>query len=227
MVQLAVASGCQGVSVSFTEPTLLFEYSLDVFPLALKKGLYTNYVSNGYMTVEALRMLREAGLQAIKIDVKGGREAVQKYCKADVEVVWRNAEEAKRMGIHVEVVNLVIPGVNDDEQSLREVIENHVKRLGPDTPIHFTAYFPAYRFDAPPTPVKKLEEAYELAKRHGANYPYIGNVPGHRYENTYCPGCGTLLVRRFGLYTVRVMLTSGGKCPKCGMEIPIKLWPTV
>ena len=225
MVRLAVESACQGISVSFTEPTLLFEYSLDIFPLALERGLYTNYVSNGYMTVEALRMLREARLQALKVDVKGGKEAVRRYCQADVEVVWRNAEEAKRMGIHVEVVNLIIPGVNDDESSLREVVENHVKRLGPDTPIHFTAYFPAYRFDAPPTPVEKLEEAYELAKRYGVNYPYIGNVPGHRYENTYCPNCGALLIKRFGLSTVRIRLTDDGRCPRCGMEIPIRLWP--
>lgn len=224
IVELAVKSGCQGVSVSFTEPTLLFEYSLDVFPLALNAGLYTNYVSNGYMTIEALKMLREAGLQSIKIDVKGGSGAVQRFCGADVSIVWRNAKLAKDMGMHVEIVNLVIPTVNDDEGTLREVVENHVKYLGVDVPIHFTAYYPAYKFKAPPTPVEKLEETYRLAKAFGVKYPYIGNVPGHKYENTYCPNCGRLLIRRVGIFSVDVKLTDDGRCPNCGEAVPIKLW---
>ncbi|MEM2427715.1 MAG: radical SAM protein, partial [Candidatus Bathyarchaeia archaeon] len=173
MIDLAIKSGCQGLSVSFTEPTLLFEYSLDVFPLALNAGLYTNFVSNGYMTVEALKMLRDSGLQSIKIDVKGGLEAVKRFCGADVSIVWRNAELAKKMGVHVEIVNLIIPGVNDDEATLREIIENHVKRLGVEVPIHFTAYYPTYEFKAPPTPVEKLEEAYRIAKSFGVKYPYV------------------------------------------------------
>lgn len=224
MVNLAIKNHCQGISVSFTEPTLLFEYSLDVFPLALRAGLYTNYVSNGYMTVEALKMLHSSGLQSIKIDVKGGSEAVRRFCGADVSIVWRNAELAKNMGMHVEIVNLVIPTVNDDESTLREVIENHVRRLGVDVPIHFTAYYPAYKFRAPPTPVEKLEEAYKLAKSYGIKYPYIGNVPGHKYENTYCPNCNSILVRRFGIFKIEIMLRADGKCPSCGENIPIKLW---
>ncbi len=224
LVDLAVKSRCQGISVSFTEPTLLFEYSLDVFPLALNASLYTNYVSNGYMTIEALKMLRDAGLQSIKIDVKGGSDAVRRFCGADVSIVWRNAEAAKNMGMHVEIVNLVIPGVNDDESVLREVVENHIKHLGVDTPIHFTAYYPAYKFKAPPTPVEKLEEAYELAKRFGIKYPYIGNVPGHRCENTYCPNCGHLLIKRVGIFKVDIKIKADGKCPNCGETIPIMLW---
>lgn len=224
MIDLAIKSGCQGLSVSFTEPTLLFEYSLDVFPLALNAGLYTNFVSNGYMTVEALKMLRDSGLQSIKIDVKGGLETVKRFCGADVSIVWRNAELAKKMGVHVEIVNLIIPGVNDDEATLREIIENHVKRLGVEVPIHFTAYYPAYEFKAPPTPVEKLEEAYRVAKSFGVKYPYIGNVPGHKYENTYCPNCNRILIRRFGLFRVEVKLRADGRCPGCGELIPIKLW---
>lgn len=223
-MDLAVKSRCQGVSVSFTEPTLLFEYSLDIFPLALNAGLYTNYVSNGYMTIEALKMLRDVGLQSVKIDVKGGSDAVRRFCGADVSIVWRNAEVAKNIGMHVEIVNLVIPNVNDDENTLREIVENHIKHLGVDIPIHFTAYYPAYEFKAPPTPVETLEEAYRLAKRLGVKYPYIGNVPGHKYENTYCPNCNRILIRRFGISKVEVKLRADGRCPDCGEVIPIILW---
>lgn len=220
MVKLA-SKRCQGLSVSFTEPTLLFEYCLDVFPLAKARGLYCNFVSNGYMTLKALRMLVEAGLDGLKIDVKGCSESVRRYCSADVEVVWRNASEAKNLGVHVEIVNLVIPGVNDSEYCLRELVENHLRYVGEDTPLHFTGYYPAYKFDAPPTPVSTLEKAYGIAKSYGLNFVYLGNVPGHRYENTYCPECGAVLLKRRGVVLVSVNLTRDYRCPRCGRRIPI------
>lgn len=131
-VRMMVSQGCRGCSISFNEPTMLFEYSLDVFPLTHSEGLYNTFVSNGYMTPEALRMLRDAGMDAIKFDVKGDEEAVSKYCGADVNVVWRNVGEARRLGMHVEVVTLVIPGVNDDEDCLRGIARRHLKEAGPE-----------------------------------------------------------------------------------------------
>lgn len=219
-VKIASSEGCKGVSLSFNEPTLLFEYALDLFPLARKRGMAANYVTNGYMTFEALRMLRDAGLDAINIDVKGDGEAVKKYCGADVELVWRNVRESKRLGLHVEVVNLVIPGVNDLNEQIRELARRHLQEAGRDTPIHFTAYYPAHKFDAPPTPVSTLERAHDIAMSEGLEFVYIGNVPGHRYENTYCPSCGRLLIKRYGLELVETNLDDG-KCPSCGCEIPI------
>jgi len=219
-VELVKEYECQSTSVSFNEPTLLFEWSLDVFKLAKKRGYCNTFVTNGYMTLGALRALREAGLDAINIDVKGDEEAVRRYCGANVEIVWRNVHEAKRLGLHVEVVNLVIPGVNDREEQLRELARRHLREAGEETPLHFTAYYPAYKFEAPPTPVSKLERAHDIAVSEGLDYVYIGNVPGHRYENTYCPGCGELLIERFGLELVRANLR-GGRCPSCGREIPI------
>lgn len=211
---------CQGTSISFNEPSLMFEYSLDVFRLARAQGLYNTFVSNGYMTTEALRMLHEAGLDAINIDVKGDAEVVRKYCGGDVELVWRNVRAAKKLGIHLEVVNLIIPGVNDRDEQLRELAKRHCREAGKDTPLHFTAYYPAYRFEAPPTPVSILERAHDIAIAEGLEFVYIGNVPGHKYENTYCPSCGELLIRRYGLELLESKLKDN-RCPRCGREIPI------
>jgi len=221
LVELTLMEGCRGVSVSFNEPTLLFEYSLDLFKLAKRAGLYTNYVSNGYMTSEALRMLREAGMDAPKIDVKGDSQSVRRYCGAEVDKVWSRAEEAGRMGIHVEIVNLLIPGVNDSEASVREVASKVLERLSRDTPLHFTRYWPHYKFDAKPTPVQTIEQACRIAKEMGLNYVYAGNLPGHRYENTYCPGCGELIIERCGMRVLRNRLGPEKGCSRCGLKIPI------
>lgn len=112
--------GCQGTSMSFNEPTLFLEYSLDVFRLARSRGYYNAFVTNGYMSLEALRLLRDGGLDAVNINVKGDGDVVRRFCGADVEKVWRNSVEAKRLGIWVEITTLVIPGLNDSEECLRE-----------------------------------------------------------------------------------------------------------
>ncbi|HDI74637.1 MAG: AmmeMemoRadiSam system radical SAM enzyme [Thermoprotei archaeon] len=220
VVEKALKWGDEGTCVSFNEPILLFEYSLDVFKLARTRGLYNTYVSNGYITLQALKMLIKAGLDGLKIDVKGDAEAYRKYNSADVNVVWRNAREAKRMGVHVEIVYLVVTKATDSENMIIETIERHLKELGPDTPIHFTRYYPEYMYHEPPTKIEKLEWAYKQAKRMGVNYPYIGNVPGHPYENTYCPECGELLIRRYGAKVIEYNLKDK-KCPKCGTSIPV------
>lgn len=212
VVQRAIEAGDQGLCVSFNEPLMLFEYCLDVFPLARAKGLYNSFVSNGYMTIKALEMLRDAGLDAIKIDVKGGAEAYRKYCKADETVIWRNAKAAKDMGLHVEIVNLVIPTVNED--TLKEIVLKHLEFVGPDTPLHFTRYHPDYEFDEPGPEVKVLEEAVDTAREMGVRFAYIGNVRGHEYENTYCPKCGAKVIVRSG-YSVVSNEAYGGRCPRC------------
>jgi pyruvate formate lyase activating enzyme len=228
LVWMAERAGDEGLCVSFNEPAMLFEYSLDVFKLAKRRGLYNTYVSNGYLTPSALRMLKEAGLDAIKVDVKGGREVYRRFCAAlSEEPPWEAAREAKRLGLHVEVVNLLVRGVNDDEESVRAVVERHLKDLGPEVPIHFTRYFPAYKFTAPATDVHRLEGAWRLAKRMGVWYAYLGNVPGHSYENTYCHRCGRLLIERLGFRVVKVDLAEGNRCPSCGEGVPIVGRPTL
>jgi len=223
IVEMAVRGGDDGLCSSFQEPTVLTEWNLKAFRLGSDRGLYCCYVSNGYMTLEALRLLRTAGMGGLKIDVKGDMETYQKYCGgADVEKVWRNIREARKMGFHVEVVNLVVTDVNDDEQCLSWVIERHLHEAGPETPLHFTRYYPAYKFHNPPTGVEVLEKAYEMARKAGVLYPYLGNAHGHGYENTYCHNCGEQLIKRFGYRILSYKITDDKRCPKCNELIPIK-----
>lgn len=222
ILNLAIHNGDNGLCGSFQEPTLLTEWNLPLFEDATKKGLYSCYVSNGYMTLDVLKRLKQAGMDGLKIDVKGDKETYKKYCgEADVDKVWRNAHEAKKMGFHVEIVNLVVTGLNDDEECLRWVIKQHLKSVGAETPLHFTAYSPAYKLSNPPTKVETLEKAYEVAKKAGVLYPYIGNVEGHKFENTYCPNCGEMLIQRLSHTIMKYGIADEKKCSKCGQAIPI------
>jgi pyruvate formate lyase activating enzyme len=146
-------------------------------------------------------MVKKAGMGAIKIDMKGNSEVYMKYCAADSQVVWRNIKEAKHLGMHVEVVNLVITGVNDSDACLKEII-SRCKEIDPYMPLHFTRYHRAYKFTSPATEIETLEKAYIMAKNAGIKFTYVGNIPGHEYENTYCPSCGEILVIRFGFQII-------------------------
>jgi pyruvate formate lyase activating enzyme len=221
LVAMALHAGDQGLCCSFTEPTLLHEYNLEAFPLAKAAGLYTCYVSNGYMTLQTLCELRAAGLDAIKIDVKGDAEVYRTYCGAlHGEEVWQTAAAAKEMGLHVEIVNLVVTGVNDSEEALRDLISRHLDAVGSETPLHFTRYHPAHKMHTSPTSIRTLQHAYDLARQAGVDFPYLGNVPGHRGENTYCPSCGQLLIERWSYTLRRNSLTPALQCLSCGRAIP-------
>lgn len=222
IIKLAFKGGDKGLCASFQEPTLLTDWNIDLFRIGSKLGLYACYVSNGYMTLEALRALREAGMDGLKIDIKGDSRVYEAFCGGvDVEKIWRNVRESKKLGFHVELVNLIVTDVNDDEVCIKYVIERTLKEAGPDTPLHFTRYYPAYKFDRPPTSIETLERAYEMARRMGVLYPYIGNVPGHRYEHTYCPSCREPLIKRYGFRILRYKITEDKKCPNCGFRINI------
>lgn len=215
-----IKRGCQGTSISFNEPTLSLEWSLDIFPMAREKGLYNTYVTNGYMTEKALDLLIEAGLDAMNVDIKGSAEAVKKYCGADVEKVWRNCRRAVGAGVWVEITTLIIPTVNDDEETLRDIASRIRWELGQEAPWHLSAYYPAYKFLAPATPVETVERAHDIGKKEGLAYVYAGNVPGHPYDHTYCPGCGQLLIERI-VFGVRRYKVRDGHCPYCELAIAI------
>lgn len=210
---------CQGTSISFNEPTLSLEWSLDVFHLARHRGLYNTYVTNGYMTLEALNLLIGAGLDAMNVDIKGSAKTVRHYCKGiDVEKVWQICKAALANGIHLEITTLIIPTVNDDIETIQTIAERICTELGTDVPWHITAYHPAYHFTAPPTPISTLENAWHIGKRAGLKYIYIGNVPDHQYNHTYCPSCNALLIRRVG-YDILQYRLHDGCCPQCGEKI--------
>jgi len=225
LLELVAEYNCQGTSISFNEPTLLLEYSLDVFDLAREKGYYNTYVTNGYMTQQALELLVAHGLDAMNIDVKGEGEVVRRFCGADVGVVWRNASWAKGHGVWVELTTLLIPGVNDSEDGLARIARRIQRELGDDVPWHVTGYYPAYKFRrasyVPPTPVSNLEKARDIGMAEGLKFVYVGNVPGHPYENTYCPGCKRILVERRGFSIATYDIGSGQLCPYCAEVIPM------
>lgn len=221
VVMAAEAAGDIGLCVSFTEPLMLFEYCLGLFRESGAKKMVNTFVSNGYMTSDALHMLGRAGLNAINVDIKGSDRVYREYCggRAGDAPPWENVRGALEMGIHVEVVHLVVTGLNDSEDEFREVCRKHLEYAAPEVPLHITAYGPAYRYDMPPTSVEFLQRAHEIAKGAGILFPYLGNVPGHPLENTYCPECGELLLKRSG-YRLERDLTDGSKCPSCGYGLP-------
>ncbi|MFX0078985.1 MAG: AmmeMemoRadiSam system radical SAM enzyme [Candidatus Hermodarchaeota archaeon] len=214
-------TSCQGTSFSFNEPTTaFFEYALDVMPLAHNAGLYNTFVSNGYMTASTLRRLAEAGLDAMNIDIKGCRTAVRKLCKIDTEKVWNTAQMARDLGIWIEVTTLVIPGFNDSNQCLAQIAHRIHDELGEEVPWHVSAFFPAYKAREyglnTSTPTSTLERAYSLGKKAELFYVYLGNVPGHPAENSYCRQCNALLIKRRTYDITLVHLDKQGACKKCG-----------
>jgi pyruvate formate lyase activating enzyme len=220
LIKLAEKHKCKGISISYNEPILMLEYSIDVFRLARKKNLYRTYVSNGYMTSEALRAVIGAGLEAMNIDIKGDKEFVKKYCGADDEKVWRNVKEAKKLGMWIELTTLVIPGFNDSEKSLR-YIAKRIAEISKNIPWHVSRFYPAYKFESVPvTPSETLEKAYNIGKKEGLKFIYVGNILGNRLENTYCPKCNEKLIERYG-FEVLNNKVKDGKCPKCKEKIPV------
>ncbi|MFX0074805.1 MAG: radical SAM protein [Candidatus Hermodarchaeota archaeon] len=221
--ELAIANNCQGTSVSFNEPTLLFEYSLDLFKLAKKEGLYNTYVTNGYMTEDVLKELVKGGLDAMNIDIKGGETMVKKYCKADIELVWKTAKLASELGVHIELTTLLIEGLNGTDDVIRSISERIFSDLGKNTPFHISRFFPHYKSHeygiTKPTPVKYLENAYNIARSIGLEYVYLGNLAHSNYENTYCSKCSALMIERPMYGVTKSNLNLNGNCSVCGFPI--------
>jgi pyruvate formate lyase activating enzyme len=221
-VRRAVASGARSVAWTYNEPTIWFEYTYDCARLAKEAGLATVYVTNGYITQGALETIAPY-LDAFRVDIKAFTEDFYRdIASAKLAPVLESAKLAKELGMHVEVVNLVIPTLNDSESEIREMSKWIFENLGADTPIHFTRFHPYYKLqDIRSTPLETLEMAYSVAREEGMRYVYIGNVPGNGHEHTFCPECGELLIKRgmFGLDTYK--LTGKGTCPRCGTPISV------
>ncbi|MCR4394723.1 MAG: AmmeMemoRadiSam system radical SAM enzyme, partial [Dehalococcoidales bacterium] len=224
-IQLALQNNCQGIAWTYNEPTMWFEYTLDCAKLAKSRNLYTVYVTNGYMSPEALDVIGPY-LDAWRIDVKGFSDEF--YRRIARITRWRGILEVaelakKKWKMHVEVVTNVVPGQNDDDEQLSGIARWIKESLGELTPWHVTRFYPQYKMDdLSPTPISTLEHAVEIGKKEGLKFVYIGNVPGHQSENTYCYQCGRLIIERMG-YTVHISGLAGTKCKFCGADLNFRM----
>ena len=218
IVASAKVAGCRTIAYTYTEPTIFYEFAYDTAVLAQREGIKNVFVSNGYMSSEAARQIAPY-LDAINIDLKAFTDRFYKeICGAHLKPVLETIHLMKELSVWVEVTTLLIPGLNDGEQELRD-IARFVKSIGPEVPWHVTQFYPAYKLlDRPRTPVSSLRHARQIGIEEGMRYVYNGNVPGEGGENTYCCTCGAMLIERYGAKLIRNRLREG-KCPECGAQI--------
>ena len=223
VVSLAKRYNCPSISITYNEPIIWLEFVEDVGKVAKREGLEVVLVTNGYITLEALDAVASL-IDAVNVDVKSFSDAFyRRYCKGDLESVLQAVVAMKEKGIHVETTTLLIPGLNDSDEELRALCKWHYENLGPDTPIHFSRFYPCYKMlYKEPTPVSTLQKAHDIAAEEGLKYIYVGNLPGNPGEHTYCPGCGEVVIKRFGFEIVDWRLDEQMRCPSCGTKIPIR-----
>ena len=220
VIKKAKENGAHSVAYTYVEPTIFYEYMMDTGALAKKAGLLNVTHSNGFINPDPLRNLCKV-LDAANIDLKGFTEAFyRELCSGEINPVLETLKTLKKGKVHLEITNLMIPTKNDEMPVLKEMCVWIKKELGPDTPIHFSRFYPLYKLKSlPPTPVSTLERAREIALSSGLEYVYIGNVPGHAAENTFCPKCKKMIIRRTG-YMIGEVHMKEGKCGYCGKPIP-------
>ena len=225
VVKMTLDQGCLGLAYTYNQPTIFIEFARDIGVAARKAGLINIFVSNGYDTPEAVAEMPQF-LDAVTVDFKGSGETkfVQRYIgipNADpIFQTLKDMRDTKK--IHIEITDLIVPQVGEDLEAARKLSRFVYDELGPDTPIHFLRFHPDYKMmEFPWTPVETLEKHCEVAKQAGLKYVYIGNVPGHPLEHTYCPGCDAIAIRRYGFDITGWYLDKNNRCKKCGYQLPI------
>jgi pyruvate formate lyase activating enzyme len=220
VVDLALREQAKSISFTYTEPTAFYEYAYDISMCAKESGLMTSIVSNGYINPEPLRRLL-CVTDAIKIDLKGFTDDFyREVCSATLEPVLASLRVVMEEGVHLEIVNLVVPGLNDAPETIQTMCRWIAEQLTPDVPLHLTRFVPHYKMShLSSTPISTLERARDIARNAGLTYVYVGNVPGHEANHTYCGRCGTLLIRRAHM-AVAENHVAGGRCTFCGESIP-------
>ena len=220
LVDIAIRENSVGIAFTYTEPLIWFEYIIDVAKVGKPKGLSMVAVTNGYINPESLNELLNY-IDAMNIDLKAmDDEVYRKLIGGRLEPVL-NTVRTSANRILIEVTNLLIPGVNDSDDQIKRLVD-FIADVDPKIPVHFSRYFPAWKFNAPPTPVKTLLRAREIASEK-LEYVYLGNVYIPDAEDTFCPYCGNKLVSRSGFYAKTVGITEDGKCSKCGKDVDIVL----
>ncbi len=214
LVAAAEESSCRSIAYTYTEPTIFFDYAFATARLARERGLKNIFVTNGYMTAEALEMISPV-LDAANVDLKSFQDDFYRnICGARLQSVLDTIKRMHELGIWLEVTTLIIPGHNDSDQEL-ESIARYISGISPDIPWHVSAYYPTYRLtSAPPTPASTLRRAREIGQSAGLRYVYTGNIPGDDGENTFCPNCGRKIIERTG-YRVGTVNIQDGNCAFC------------
>jgi len=220
MVALARKSRARLLAATYTEPTVFWEYVRDVSKAGRSAGVRSLVVSNGYIKKEPLEEVLPL-LDAYKVDLKAMTESFYlEQVRGHLKPVLETLERIRASKTWLEIVVLLIPGLNDSAAEVRELSRWVKANLGPEVPVHFTRFHPTYRLkNLPATPVATLERAYEVARGEGLHFVYLGNVPGHPGESTNCPGCGEVLIRRVGFSIVANHLVDGA-CHVCKRTIP-------
>jgi pyruvate formate lyase activating enzyme len=222
IVEEAIGNDCQSISYTYTEPSIFAEYALDIMKLARENELKNIWVSNGYMSEECLGAILPY-LDAVNIDLKSMDENFYlKNCGAKLNPILENLKILKQEQVHVEIATLIIPGLSDDEDMLKKMADFIASELGNETPWHLSKFSPQISWqlqDLDETDDSALYNAHEIGKTAGLKYVYLGNMPGDQKENTYCPKCGELAIRRLGYYIER--LDDNGLCTNCEKELDI------
>jgi pyruvate formate lyase activating enzyme len=219
IIQEAKRQKLNSISFTYTEPTVYYEYLYDICSMARPIGFKTSIVSNGYINREPLIKLLKL-LDAVKIDLKGFSEKFyEEVSSATLKPVLESLMTVKKEGVWLEIVNLVVPTFNDDPKMIGQMCQWIKENLEVDTPLHFTRFFPNHKLThLPPTPISTLESAYRIAKNNGLRYVYIGNVPGHIQNSTFCPSCNRKLIHRTHFDVLEINITNG-KCKFCSFPI--------
>jgi pyruvate formate lyase activating enzyme len=220
VVELAKKYGSTSIAYTYSEPVVFYEFMLDISTLARQEGLHPVMISNGYINLEPMQEVCRH-LSAVKIDLKAFTERFYKEsCASHLQPVLDTLQLLRDTGVWYEIVYLMIPTLNDDLGEIKEMSHWIHETLGPDVPVHFSRFHPQYMLkNLPPTPVETVEEARRVALEAGLNFVYIGNIPGHPGESTYCPQCQKIVVRRVG-YRVYEINVTDGSCAFCDHKIP-------
>lgn len=225
VVTMTKQHGCQGLAYTYNQPTIFMEFAHDIGVEARKDGIMNIFVSNGYDTPETVSMMNDF-LDCITVDFKGNAESnfVRKFIGIpSADPIFQTLIEIRdKTKVHTEITDLIIPGVGDNIEEARKLSKWLYDNLGPDVPIHFLRFHPDYKMmDIPSTPVETLEKHHSVGKEAGLKYVYIGNVPGHPLEHTYCPECGNIAIARYGFDITGWHLDEHNRCVACGFKLPI------
>ena len=219
IVDEAKAAETSTIAYTYTEPTIYFELAIDTARLAIKKGIRNVFITNGYMTEDCLNEIYP-DLHGANVDLKSFRdEFYKKQCGARLEPVLHTLETIKKMGIWLEITTLLIPGLNDSKEELKDIAE-FIAGLDSSIPWHISRFHPTYQLkNRPSTPPESIRSARDIGYKAGLKYVYTGNLPGDDGENTFCHGCKSLLINRLG-FSIRDNRITKACCPRCSTEIP-------